>query len=237
MHRAIKLSSTPWRSTLAGWSDARREQWGRRANELEAAGLDWRAAEAQAFEEVESGRIRDSDAVRQVPVGVDAGVGRVDSRRDAGNASEPAPPALAGPAPAVPRVAGDAGAGGRAAAPVPDLPARARPGRRRPVATGRRLFNDDDVKPIDAIKVDCRANGCKARISPDLLMCPTHWRMVPSGIQSAVWAAYQRGQQIGGSVEPTDAWYAAAAAAVETVARLEGKDADNVFRGILERRS
>jgi len=44
---------TPWRSAIAQWSEPRRERWGRRANELEAQGLSWLAAEERAFEELE----------------------------------------------------------------------------------------------------------------------------------------------------------------------------------------
>lgn len=50
-----------YRSVIAGWSIASREQWGRRANELEATGLSWRDAEAQAFVEVWH-RVRHLDA-------------------------------------------------------------------------------------------------------------------------------------------------------------------------------
>lgn len=42
----------PWRETVAGWPTAWRERWGLRANELEAAGLDWRSAERTAFDEM-----------------------------------------------------------------------------------------------------------------------------------------------------------------------------------------
>lgn len=50
-----------YRSVVAGWSLENREQWGRRANELEETGLGWRDAEAQAFVEVWH-RVRRSDA-------------------------------------------------------------------------------------------------------------------------------------------------------------------------------
>jgi hypothetical protein len=42
----------PYRSVLASWPDAWRERWGRRANDLEAAGLSWRDAEGRAFLEI-----------------------------------------------------------------------------------------------------------------------------------------------------------------------------------------
>jgi ribosomal protein L13E len=41
-----------YRSVVAGWPEDRRERWGRRANELEEAGLSWRDAETQAFVEI-----------------------------------------------------------------------------------------------------------------------------------------------------------------------------------------
>jgi hypothetical protein len=41
-----------YRSVVAGWSLENREQWGRRANELEDTGLSWRDAETQAFVEM-----------------------------------------------------------------------------------------------------------------------------------------------------------------------------------------
>ena len=41
-----------YRSVVADWPIAWREQWGRRANDLEEAGLSWRDAETQAFVEV-----------------------------------------------------------------------------------------------------------------------------------------------------------------------------------------
>ena len=41
-----------YRSVVADWPIAWREQWGRRANELEETGLSWRDAETQAFVEI-----------------------------------------------------------------------------------------------------------------------------------------------------------------------------------------
>lgn len=42
----------PWRAEIAGWPVPWREQWGRRANELEDLGLGWREAEERAFDEM-----------------------------------------------------------------------------------------------------------------------------------------------------------------------------------------
>ena len=41
-----------YRSVVADWPIAWREQWGQRANELEETGLSWRDAETQAFVEL-----------------------------------------------------------------------------------------------------------------------------------------------------------------------------------------
>jgi hypothetical protein len=48
-----RVSHPPaYRGVVAGWPEDWRERWGRRANELEEAGLSWRDAESQAFVEV-----------------------------------------------------------------------------------------------------------------------------------------------------------------------------------------
>jgi hypothetical protein len=41
-----------YRGVVAAWPEDWRERWGRRANELEEAGLSWRDAEARAFVEI-----------------------------------------------------------------------------------------------------------------------------------------------------------------------------------------
>lgn len=51
-HPANPPPPPAYRVVVAGWPDHWRERWGRRANELEASGLTWRDAEAQAFVEV-----------------------------------------------------------------------------------------------------------------------------------------------------------------------------------------
>jgi hypothetical protein len=61
--RASEIKPLPYRMVLAGWPDAWRERWGRRANALEEEGLAWRDAEGRAFVEVWS-EMR-SDAVER----------------------------------------------------------------------------------------------------------------------------------------------------------------------------
>ena len=52
-------------------------------------------------------------------------------------------------------------------------------------------------------------------------MCRAHWRMVPTVIQRAVWAAYRPGQC--DDMHPSEAWHRAADAAIGAVARKEGR--------------
>lgn len=48
----VDVKPLPHRIVLAAWPDEWRERWGRRANDLEEAGLSWRDAEGRAFVEV-----------------------------------------------------------------------------------------------------------------------------------------------------------------------------------------
>lgn len=80
---------------------------------------------------------------------------------------------------------------------------------------------------------ECCANGCLTGVPRHLLMCSKHWRMVPSAIQQRVYKHY-RDEQLKEGGEPTDEWYAAAADAVEAVARAERKPLANPFRRILQ---
>lgn len=67
----------------------------------------------------------------------------------------------------------------------------------------------------------CHARGCNVVVKPELLMCLTHWRRVPRGIQQAVWSSYRAGQC--DDRKPSKAWHDAADAAIGYVARLEGQ--------------
>jgi hypothetical protein len=42
----------PWRAVIGTWDVPRRDDWARRVNALESAGLGWREAERRAFEEM-----------------------------------------------------------------------------------------------------------------------------------------------------------------------------------------
>lgn len=66
----------------------------------------------------------------------------------------------------------------------------------------------------------CHARGCTTPVSPRFLMCRRHWRMVPYGLQVAVWATYVSGQEV--RKDPTLEYLAAAQDAILAVAEKEG---------------
>ncbi len=68
----------------------------------------------------------------------------------------------------------------------------------------------------------CHAEGCQATRRPEILMCFSHWRLVPREIQQAVMAAYKPDQDAGGT--PSVAWCHAADAAIEGVAKKEKRE-------------
>lgn len=68
----------PWRAPLANWPDEWRERWGRRANALEEAGLGWREAERQAWNETLALK---REAVERVPERVARGTTRAETSR------------------------------------------------------------------------------------------------------------------------------------------------------------
>lgn len=45
-------------------------------------------------------------------------------------------------------------------------------------------------------KAECVADDCKILIPKRLLMCPKHWRKVPTHIKERIYAYYQPGQEI-----------------------------------------
>lgn len=65
----------------------------------------------------------------------------------------------------------------------------------------------------------CHAIGCERVVPPRMLMCAPHWRMVPLGMQRAVWRTYRPGQER--MKDPSSAYLDAAMAAVNAVARAE----------------
>lgn len=68
----------------------------------------------------------------------------------------------------------------------------------------------------------CHARGCTVSVKPELLMCFSHWRLVPKTVQRAVWRHYRAGQC--DDKRPSREWHEAADAAIGYVAQLEGRD-------------
>lgn len=66
----------------------------------------------------------------------------------------------------------------------------------------------------------CHALGCSVRVAPRLLMCPRHWRMVPTDLQQDVCREYRPGQER--DKEPSPEYIRAAYAALCAVADQEG---------------
>lgn len=67
----------------------------------------------------------------------------------------------------------------------------------------------------------CHAIGCDKPTRPEMLMCRTHWTMVPRDLQDDVYEQYRRGQC--NDRRPSKSWLLAAARARREVARLEGR--------------
>ena len=44
---------------------------------------------------------------------------------------------------------------------------------------------------------ECPATGCDREVSVDMLMCRSHWNMVPTPLRTAVWNAWQDGAGAG----------------------------------------
>jgi hypothetical protein len=44
---------------------------------------------------------------------------------------------------------------------------------------------------------ECPATGCDREVSIDMLMCRSHWYMIPKPLRTAVWNAWQDGAGAG----------------------------------------
>lgn len=67
----------------------------------------------------------------------------------------------------------------------------------------------------------CHAKGCQVEVPPKLLFCLRHWRLVPGVLQKQVWTHYRPGQEI--TKDPSEAYLAVMAAAIQAVAEAEGR--------------
>lgn len=69
-----------------------------------------------------------------------------------------------------------------------------------------------NLKPSDH---QCHIPGCGVAVPPELLMCPAHWRYVPTPIKALVWKHYRVGQC--DDKRPSREWFDAADAAIKAV--------------------
>jgi len=67
----------------------------------------------------------------------------------------------------------------------------------------------------------CHAEGCTVPVPLRLMACLKHWRLVPIALQRAVWNEYVPGQER--TKTPTPAYLEAAKAAIEAIAKKEGR--------------
>lgn len=67
----------------------------------------------------------------------------------------------------------------------------------------------------------CHAEACRTTVPPRMLMCATHWRMVPKKDRDLVWTLYRPGQEI--SKDPTMEYLAHVMYCIDVVAKKEGR--------------
>ena len=68
---------------------------------------------------------------------------------------------------------------------------------------------------------ECHAAGCTLEVSPRMLMCARHWRMVRPDVRALVWKLYRPGQER--DKRPSSAYLAAHHLAIACVAEREGR--------------
>lgn len=70
----------------------------------------------------------------------------------------------------------------------------------------------------------CHIPGCDVEVPSKMLMCRSHWSRVPRSMQRDVWQTFNPRQCVAAAaVRPSDAWFAAARAAIDYVLELEGR--------------
>lgn len=76
----------------------------------------------------------------------------------------------------------------------------------------------------------CHAIGCKKIVSPKVLMCAGHWRMLPPELRFPVIRSYRRGQTE--DKRPSADWIKAAKTAI---AFVEAEDEERRLRARIEK--
>lgn len=79
----------------------------------------------------------------------------------------------------------------------------------------------------------CQANGCTWATDRFKLMCPNHWRLLPSAMQGAINTAYRAHPSRAERLKSVP-YLEACAQAVEFLAAKEGKLTRNSFRNLAE---
>ena len=81
----------------------------------------------------------------------------------------------------------------------------------------------------------CHATNCERSVKPEMLMCYTHWMMVPRPMQQRIWATYRAGQC--DDWTPSAEYCQAARNAVIAVAQTEGIKPDTSLYDMFETRA
>ncbi len=67
----------------------------------------------------------------------------------------------------------------------------------------------------------CHAKRCEVSVPPKMLMCRSHWFMVPLTIRHRVWACFRPGQEE--DKNPSQEWRQAADEAIQAVFLKEAR--------------
>lgn len=75
----------------------------------------------------------------------------------------------------------------------------------------------------------CHAEGCPAKVPPQLFVCAKHWRMVPPPLQRELWRVYKPGQEAG-KAPVTTAYLVVQTRCRIAIAEREGRDLTELLR-------
>lgn len=90
--------------------------------------------------------------------------------------------------------------------------------------------NEETRRPANPVTRVCEAPGCRKAVDPNYLFCAPHRGALPPALLAELRASAWPGSGL------TPRWLAAAANAVEYLARCEGEPINNRFRDALDRR-
>lgn len=90
---------------------------------------------------------------------------------------------------------------------------------KRPEVRQVQLVTRTGVPLVEQVQHTCHAFECWMVIQPRLLMCRTHWALVPRPFQKLIWATYRPGQEK--DKQPSAAYLAVQRCCVNIVASRE----------------